>query len=63
MLGNQKGKRSFSLAQQMNEAILDTIKSINADNDSRIVAVRCRDCHEMVAMKDYPTHECTGGAA
>lgn len=64
MLGNHKGKRNFSLAQQMNEAILDLIKSINVvSDDKEIASVLCPYCKELVAAKDCPTHPCIGGAA
>lgn len=62
MLGrNKKDKRSVPLALQMNEAILDVIRSINTGIEKEIVAVRCPECHEMV--RDFRTHGCTGGAA
>ncbi len=62
MLGrNNKNKRSVSLALQINEVILDAIRSINTGVEKEIVAVRCLDCHAMV--RDFSNHGCTGGAA
>ena len=58
---SKKDKRSVSLAQQINEAVIGAIRSINVGGDRPITAVRCPDCEQMV--RDFSNHGCSGGAA